>query len=448
MRKQPGRTGTSLALALLFGTTHAQAGSADPAAAPPAQALTIEQCMARARQAGPAVVATRLDQRTAWSDSIATSHNRRPTYSLIGGALIPSGYDPIMTNYGDYHVQARAEWPLRDGGVRSLERQRSAIALDRASIETSLATRDAAVAAAHTAIELLRLDESVRLRETTLAWVQRLAQRMAQGVRAGAHGHGDEQRVLLARDALSGDLLTLREAIETTRRELRRQLDLAPDSEWSIAPPPDHADRAPTSADSVTLLHAVLQSPEARAADLESGARRLEIEEARRKGALEVDLAGDAGLLGSDVRRAIPDDLLASNPDATFSDRLRRDLGVSVGIELKQPVLDAARPSRIRAREDAASASTLRAAILRSERARFGYDLLTHWRVSAARLDSADASVARAEQHVLRLESLFAGGDASLLELLDARQVLDEARGRGAEARADLRRARYEAEAQ
>ena len=435
-----------MAALALIGLGAARAG-AQPAAD---SSFTIEQCMARARVAGPAVPPAKFESEAARQDFLAATLNRRPSFSLVGGVLVaPSGwYDPIVTNLGEYHAQARVDWPLADGGARRRERSRAELALDHADLATVAAARDAAVSAAQAAIDLLRLAEGIELREGTLAWVDRLARRMAEGVRAGAHGRGDEQRVQLARDGIGADLLALRENVETARRALRRQLGLAPSGGWSVAAPADAEDRAPARADSVALMNAMVAAPEVRDAFLDAAGRRIDAEEARRRNALETDLTADAGLLGSDLTRLIPDDLRASTPGATFEDRLRRDLGASIGIELKRPLLDASRARRVAARERAAEGGELRAAAVRSEREQFGYDLLTHWRVAAARLDSARASADRAERHVLRLESLFAGGAASLLELLDARQVLDDALGRAADARADLRRARYEAEAQ
>src|SRR5580765_8172528 len=77
---------------------------------------------------------------------------------------------------------------------------------------------------------------------------------------------------------------------------------------------------------------------------------------------------------------------------------------------------------------------------------RAALELLDRWRDAARRVARARASVAVAEENLLRLRSLHASGAAPLLELLDARRQLDDTQARLAEARFDARLARLEAE--
>jgi outer membrane protein TolC len=74
------------------------------------------------------------------------------------------------------------------------------------------------------------------------------------------------------------------------------------------------------------------------------------------------------------------------------------------------------------------------------------FDLNERGRTAAPQLALAEASVGRAEDNVLRARSLYAGGGAGLLDLLDARRQLDEARARLADARFEAWKAVYEAE--
>jgi outer membrane protein TolC len=430
-------------------STAAAPDSAARAAAGDADSLSIPQCVALAIRHAPELAAAHGDSAAAVWDTVATSLNRRPVYSIAGGALLaPSGfYDPVLTNLGEYALRARAEWPLLDGGARERERGRSRLALARASNDVVRTRRDVGLQAALDCVELLRLSEREAIQRASIAWLERLAGEMREGVRAGAHGRGDAVRLSLERDAIDADLISTRETIETTSRHLRRLLGGEGTAPHVRDPGPDR-DRPPAAEDSIALIEAVHREPDVQDARLEEAERQIAIEEDRKRNALHVDLSADAGLWGSDLTTAIPPDVRASNPNATFSDRLRRDLGASVALEFRRQVLDATRTSTARARGANLGASHDRVNLSLAERERLIRDLLTHWRSAAERLNAAAEAEKRADEHMLRMESLYAGGGATLLEVLDARQVMDDAAARASEARAQLREARYEAEAQ
>jgi outer membrane protein TolC len=108
--------------------------------------------------------------------------------------------------------------------------------------------------------------------------------------------------------------------------------------------------------------------------------------------------------------------------------------------------VDPAAPHDVAGRVAAGMAADLRAQSIASEARRAALELLDRWRDAARRVARARASVAVAEENLLRLRSLHASGAAPLLELLDARRQLDDTQARLAEARFDARLARLEAE--
>ncbi len=97
-------------------------------------------------------------------------------------------------------------------------------------------------------------------------------------------------------------------------------------------------------------------------------------------------------------------------------------------------------------RTAASEAQSRREFAVESDARRAALELLDRWRDAALRVTRARASVAQAEENLLRLRSLHASGSAPLLELLDARSTLDATRIRLAGARFDARLARLEAE--
>ena len=210
--------------------------------------------------------------------------------------------------------------------------------------------------------------------------------------------------------------------------------------------PEEREPEAPGSQDSSRVLAVYERAPEIALAQLETQRARLDLEVARRRRETQMTLVLDAGLWGTDLTSSVPEELRAAQPGATFSDRLRRDLGASAALRFHLPLLDPAAPHDVAGRAAAGAAAVLRAQSVAAEARRAALELLDRWRDAARRASRAEASVALAEENLLRLRSLHASGAAPLLELLDARRELDDTRARLAGARFDARLARLEAE--
>ena len=88
----------------------------------------------------------------------------------------------------------------------------------------------------------------------------------------------------------------------------------------------------------------------------------------------------------------------------------------------------------------------MRAATETDTQQRLALDLFDRWREAARRLRAEEEVVARAETNLIRMRSLYVAGAIALLDLLDARRTLDDARERCTDARAASRQSRVEAE--
>lgn len=420
----------------------ARAGPIDP------DTLTVAECIAIAREHAPARVAAGHLQLAAERDSAAEALNDRPEVSLRSAALVaPSGsYDPAITNLGEYELKAALEWPLTDGGARGRARTRSGLESSSARWRAAVESRDAGLRAGELALRAQRLAESESLLVRNLEWLDGLASLVRGGVAAGQRGSADSIRVALERDAIVSALEDERLEQWTASLELRALLDRRGERQLVIRRSPGAEARAPDEADSLRLVALAARRPEVALARIEEQQRQLELEDARRRGAPAVDLSLDAGLAGADLTRSVPEALRVANPEATIGDRLRQDLGASVAVHLSWPVLDASRRPRIEARRaafDAAAATARASAELEQRRARA---LFAEWRSADRRLRAAEITAARAERNLLKAKSLYAAGAISLLELLDARRVFDEARDRRAQARVANEWAQLQAE--
>jgi outer membrane protein TolC len=413
-----------------------------------ADSLSVSDCVALARAVAPEVRARGLDREAARFDSLAASTAGGLNWSVFGGATVapPNFYDPAATNLGEYELKGGLELSLYDGGRNARTRARGALVSRAAGIESVRGARDAGLRAAEVALDVLSAREQAGGLRETLEWLSRLGSLVGSGLRAGSRDRADADRVALERDAVQSDLSQLELSRGTLARELAALLGRPAGERIEPRDPDADAEAAPTERDSTELLARAERSPEVLAGRLAQQRQRLELEEARRRNAVDVTLAADAGLWGTDLTRAVPPDLAASHPGATFSDRLRRDMGASLGVRFQRAVHDPFTPPTVRARDQDVRAADTRAAAASAERTRVALDLLERWRNAQERLALANASTARAEQHLLRLRSLYAAGASTLLELLDARRQLDDARGRRADARRDTRLARWERE--
>ena len=411
--------------------------------------LSVADCVRLARERSPEARAAAAEQTAAHFDSSAASHPRRPAYSFFGGATIAPRhfYDPAITNLGDYSAKLGVSWNWLDGGASRREAARGALGARQAALARQVSERDAALAAGALALMTARLDEARQAQSEAVGWLERLASEMNAGVRAGAHGQSDALRVVLERDAAATALrATLHEALDTAR-DLAHWLGVAPAAAPVVrAPATPGGPLALDEADSLRVLAAFQRGVEVELARADEAAARLALDDAVRKDAWKVGLSADAGLAGTDLTGAVPNDLKAGHPDATFADRLHRDLGASASVAFQLPLADITQPASVVARRAALDAATIRREAAAAKQERDAAELLARWRAGAAEHAAVHASLARAEEHLLRVRSLYAAGATTLLELLDARRLYDDARGREADARYDVQRARLESE--
>src|SRR5262249_28864682 len=93
----------------------AAAGGSEPRAA---EALSVRDCVRRAREVAPEVRIAGAAREAARQDSLLHQFDQRPAFSLLGGATVAPRdfYDPVITNLGEYELKLGVAWPLRDAG--------------------------------------------------------------------------------------------------------------------------------------------------------------------------------------------------------------------------------------------------------------------------------------------------------------------------------------------
>ncbi len=437
-------SGLLLAAVPAPGSPAAAATSASAAS----ETLSVTQCAALARRQAPAASAAALDERAAALDSTATAFNRRPEYFVSAGAMVaPDGwYDPAFTNLGEYHTQIGVDWTLTDGGRRQRARERARLDLLGARARRQLASREAGESAVAQALRSLRLAEVEAILSRTREGLGSIGALVRSGVRSGVRSPADSIRLGLAEEDAALDVELNAADAATTALDLREALGRGLADPIAIRAPAADDPRDPAAADSLRLLAGTAGRPELALAQAEEAGARLQALEARRQNAPELTFTVDAGLVGTDLTRAVPRPLLDAQPSATFADRLDRDLGASAAFSVRFPIFDASRAPASAARTAGLRAAEQRRAGVELHQQREAAALFTRWRSAAQRLRSADAVVGRAESHYLRTKSLYAAGATTLFDLLDALQLFRDARVRRAEAREDLRFVQFQIE--
>jgi len=407
----------------------------------------VEECVALARHRAPAVVAADLARQAAMFESSAVAKNRRPELSFVGRALVaPKGfYDPVITNLGEYETKVVLDVAILDGGTRARSRARGALDLAAARLTASVQARDVGLEAADLAFKVLRLSEVEASQQGTLDWIGRLRLLMRGAVRAGARSTTDSVRIALEQIAAE----TAHESTLADRRNA--EIDLlaligAPADSSIIVRPPDTPARPPTPEDSIRVLASAARQPEIAAARVEEERGRLDLVEARAARAPTLGFSLDGGLAGADLTSTVPGDLRATDPDARFADRLRRDLGASATINLRAPITASGAGARTKGRKVTMESARIRSLGALATQQKVALEILVRWQSAHRRLLAARAAVLGADQNLLRVKSLYTGGAIQLLDLLDASHVHQDARERLADVREESRSAQFRAE--
>jgi len=439
------RPTAAIALALLV--LVAQPSSAQAPAG--LDSLTVRQCIALSQAIALEVRAADASFGAARLDASASRSNAHPELHLHSGAWIAPerSYDPAATNLGQYDLRLVGSMPLYDGGALRRERDRSGMSERLAQFDLTGTRRDVARRSAEFAVGILETTAGLRRRRESREWAESVLRNLQAGARAGVRSPSEAARLQLDLQSVSVELDDFESRLSQEGRELGALL--YPDSlglSFTQVRDSTESEAAPDGADSAAVILRYGESSEVTKASSEVEVARLELESARGLRAPKLGATLDAGLLGTDLTRAVPPDVPSNGGPATFSDRLRRDLGASFSLDFAWPLVQPGNSAAVQAREVALSAAELRARTAVSVARQAALDVLARWQAAARRLVSQRRAAELAESHAAREHSLYLSGAASLLELLDARRLLDDARDRAEAARADLRLARLQAE--
>jgi outer membrane protein TolC len=386
--------------------------------------LTLDAALEEARRANARLPVAALDVEVSREAMREARADRWLKVALEGGFVLSpgSGHDLALTDGGEERLQIVGRQLLLDGGARRGAVARAEARQRGAAARYRIAERDLELDVRGQYAECLAAQAEVEARRQGLERLQRYASWLR-----GRHAAGEglvadvlKTNVRLASD--EADLAEVERRLATARMTLNDLLGRDPASplEVEASPAPEFA---PPSSEQVWQ-----GAPEVGEAEAATSAAEgeLRIAEAERKPTLSA--GADIGLWGSDTTHLVPPDLKAANPDASFADRIKRDAGYSLSLELSWPLWDhGAGRARV-----AQAALALRQAqgeqVVERRRARLTWEQAHTASAGAYRqIDILSRAIPVARDAFLDAESRYRGGAASALEVLEAHAASVEA---------------------
>jgi outer membrane protein TolC len=379
--------------------------------------VTLEQALSEARIANAKLPIPAFDLAIA-REKLKESRAERWLKVAVEGAFIyapPSGYDPVVTNSGEFRLQAVGRQPLYDGGARRAAVARAEAGVDAAAGRYRIEEKDLDLEVTSRFAESLAAEEEANARRSGISQLQsyrtNLKSRQASGQAVSADLFKTDVR--LASEQAS--ILEAERRAEEARITLASLMGREPGEPLELAPLPAPDLASPVEAGQWE------SSPEVAAAGADARAADAALSVARAERRPHLDLSADVGFWGSDTSRLVPADLKAMDSKATFADRIRRDAGYSVSLTLSWPVFDF---GAVRARVAQADLELKQAKqkIVVARR-----DVRVNWEQARAALTTLAREIEllrqaapAARDSYLDAESRYRGGAATALEVLDA----------------------------
>ncbi len=383
----------SALLALAVAPTAARAQTTPPRAA------SLAELIAVAEERSPALAAARQSVAASEAAVALARAGLGVTVTARGSAGV-SGNTAAGTSSSSSSASLVAAYTLYDSGQTAYAVQQAEAILRSARASLEAARQDTSLAVGQAYVAVLRAERGVALQQQQVARNQELV-RIAQGqFDAGVVPRSDLVRAQAGLAAAQSDLIAAESAVAQSKASLGVAVGVGPTAQITVAPPPEVPQVTVLQADLARLIE---QRPEIRKAlsDTEAAEAALRVAQASR---------GLKVALESTVAQAFTP---AGN--TTYS----------IGASVSFPVSDAGRASALvdqatanllaaRARVESVRLSTLQDAVT----------ALLGLSVAQARLDSARASLAFAEESLRLARGRYGAGVAPIFEVTDAQTTL------------------------
>ncbi len=400
-------------------------------AARAADFLTLEDALVQARAANARLPQAAREVEISLQKERESRAERWLKLSVEGDLIYspPSSYDATVTNVGEDRLQLIARQPVYDGGARRAAVLRAQAGTSAAHARHRRAVKDVELEVRSRFSELAQAESEVEARREGIERLRRYRTSLRSRQASGQGIAADLLKTDVRLASEEAGLVGAERRGQGVRLELNDLMGRDPRAPLELAPLPEPS--APPAAEPEPWRKA----PELAEAEASRRSAEFDLHIARAERKPVVLASADAGLWGSDTSHLIPPDLKATNPNATFGDRLRRDAGYSLSLNFTWPLWDlGGRRARLVQAELALSQASGEEEVRRRE-ARL------EWEQAAAAVAGAYREIqilARAlpdaRDSYLEAESRYRGGAASSLEVLEAHSASVDAAVRLSEA--------------
>jgi len=312
------------------------------------------------------------------------------------------GYDPAVTNGGEYGLQVSADYTLYNGGLNH-------IAVDKANTNVTLARLNFEKAESELIFNVrsvyYEIDNAARALKYQTEAVNSLEDYYNYLKESKAGGNATQNDVLKTEVDLNNTKINLEESVlnlEKSKRELYGLLFLSADTSKIII-------KSAVIDTSLMPIESPDQFLDVKIAEMEASVNEFDIKTAQAERLPIVNLSGDAGVLG-----VKPKDY-------------KNDLGYSASVDINVPVFSW---GKVNAQIEQATVSfeqsKMKVDIMKKNLKKTQDSLLTEFKFAKTKMEAYKSNVKTAEDNFYYSKALFIGGSGSTLEVLDAYRLLKD----------------------
>lgn len=377
--------------------------------------ISIEEALREARANNARLPIPAYDVAIA-RERLAEARAERWLRIAVEGDLVyapPSGYDPTVTDAGEFRLQAVGRQPLYDGGARRAAVNRADADLAAAGGRYRIAEKDLDLEVVSQFNEMLAAGEEVRTRRAGIARLESYRTSLKSRQASGQAVASDLLKTDVRVASEEASILDAQRRLDEARIALNELTGRAPASPLELSPPafPELTVDSEPPGETPEVVEA--------AAEVRAAESAIAIARAERKPHL--DLSADVGFLGSDTSRLVPAELRLMNPDATFGDRVRRDAGYSFTLSLSWPIFDmGAIRARVAQADLALAQAKQKAEVARRDSRRQWEQAHSALLTLSREIELLARTEPMARDAYLEAESRYRGGAATSLEVIDA----------------------------
>ncbi len=387
-----------------------------------ADTLTIEQCLVLAKANSPIIKQADLALRSGFLGRQEVGKLGLPQLRISAGASFAPGtrhfgYDPALSNKGQFGSQVILEQQIFDGGRRRLKAMQGEIDISRFTKVQQIAVRDVEFEVRQSCVENLRAQREVQLRQQS---VRELTEYLDVVRRLNAGGLVAYTDLLRIQVELATATTALSQSEQSLAESKYRLAGLIGDPSDTLVVVGDSlGESTPLNLDTTNLtgIPDTSRNLELSVARLEYQRSVMEIKESQKERLPIIALVADAGLLTSRENLMLP-----------ASDRFT-SLGYSVGLSFDMPLFDwGGRKLRVQQKQLAAELAQLQIDFIRRSYETEYRSALKRLASSRSRLIVIRDAVRKAEDNFLLTKSKYTAGGASATDVLSAQHLLSESK--------------------